>query len=259
MNEIFREQYRETQALELARLKADRAGQVVPPRSSPPRTQSGALPGTTSAVPVTTQTPLPPITSLLGMGATDTVTQGASATQQSTVVTETVNTTAAAQTETPAAQPVNTAVPEQLPPVTVEPEIQATPPVQGPETATPTPPAEQETDPVVQQPPAEQQAGNENVTPTPTPSATNVASSSRAQALTPVVKRSRKRGTSTTSAPGDVGPGEESSASSGEIYHKIITSWVRVIWGGLQIKTHEDGPPSESDPVQPGWQATETG
>ena len=104
MNEIFREQYRETQALELARLKADRAGQVVPPRSSPPRTQSGALPGTTSAVPVTTQTPLPPITSLLGMGATDTVTQGDSATQQSTVVTETVDTTAAAQTETPAAQ-----------------------------------------------------------------------------------------------------------------------------------------------------------
>ena len=279
MNEIFREQYRETQARELARLKADRAGQVVPPRSSPPRAQSGTLPGTTSAVPVTAQTQLPPITSLLGAGATDTVTQGDGVTQ-STKVTETVDTTTAVQTETPADQTetpavqtvipvtetptpvdqlINATVPEQMPPLTVEPESQATPPVQEPEAATPTPPVVQETEPVTQQRPVEQPAGNENTTPASTPTTSNVASSSRTQTLTPVVTRSRKRGVSITSAPGDVGPGEESPASSGEIYHKGHHFMVGVIWGGLQIKTRENGLPNESDPVQPGWQATETG
>ena len=76
-NAAYQEQYRRQQQEMLAELQVDRLGGVNPPRTSPPVTQAVVAPPVTASTdPVARQPPvqLPPVTSLLGTEATDTVT-----------------------------------------------------------------------------------------------------------------------------------------------------------------------------------------
>ena len=95
----YQEQYRRQQKEMLASLQVDRLGGVNPPRTSPTATQSTpAPPVTASTDSVARQQPaqLPPVTTLLGTGATDTVTPPAQSTP------ETATTNPVMQVATPA-------------------------------------------------------------------------------------------------------------------------------------------------------------
>ena len=76
-NAEYQAQYRRQQQEALASLQVDRLGGVNPPRTSPPVTQAALPPPVTTSTDTVARQPLvqlPPVTSLLGTEATDTVT-----------------------------------------------------------------------------------------------------------------------------------------------------------------------------------------
>ena len=230
----------------MQRLRADRQGEVVPPRGTPTSGQQGVLPGMTQVARPTPRphpVQLPPITSLLGTGAIEPVAQdGGDA--GSTETTLPVDTSVATETpvgETPATNeqgqeprtgPTPTTTPADEQPVAVETAVAVD--QAGQET---TPPTEQVTMPVDVEPPPIVQELDQTIADTqppvdqPQPEST-APEEPVVQAPTPVVTRPRrKRRGSTTSAPGDLNPESGSDTGTGEIYHSdchdhgLISQW----------------------------------
>ena len=234
-NALFQEQYLEGQRRELQRLRADRQGEVMPPRGAPTGGQPGALPGMTQVVgptPRPNPVQLPPITSLLDTGVIEPVTRAGDDGRlaETTLPVDPPVTTDMPASETPATneqgqesraeRTTTTTTPADEPPVAVETaaasqaRTEVMPPTeQVAETVNvELPPVTQEPEhAVAETPPVDQ----------PQPEAA-VPEEPVAQVSTPVVTRPRrKRRGSTTSAPGDLNPESSSDTTAGEIYHSV--------------------------------------
>ena len=272
---------------------------MLPPRGAPSQGQPGLLPGTMAAAGPPDRTDpvqLPPVTSLLER--TETVLQTGGATGQAGLTQSVTDPLPAAELP-PVAESTETPPVTATPPVVATLPVTETPPVteSGPVViastgqqeqqppaneigtpgvnmarteAEPSPrmdqpePVTQQTEPetpvtpvIAETEPAARQLTESSVLGTPVPADDQTG---QMQTPTPIVTRPRrKRQMSSTSAPGDVGPGEAAfSSASGRIYHTYCQS--RVIRGcGLQIRTRRSARRSAPDPVQRGWRGTATG